>query len=96
MFNLQLWEDLILKDGEGECSFFDFCERNKITVEVVRKDGSRLQKIEGYLREYQPENFMFSIKGREGHDYDIPFKDVVLITIKGTRSSDYSKMVLLD
>jgi hypothetical protein len=82
MFKSKNDNDLMIRT-DNEYSFFDFCDRNDLIIEVTHKVGTEIERIEGYLTGYHPEISMFSLKGRQGFDYVIPIKNVELITVKG-------------
>jgi hypothetical protein len=74
-------DDHIIRTDE-EYNFFDFCDRNNLTIEVAHKVGNEIERIEGYFTGYHPEISMFSLKGRQGYDYVIPIKNVEYMTVK--------------
>jgi hypothetical protein len=82
MFKSKNDNDLMIRT-DNEYSFFDFCDRNDLIIEVTHKVGTEIERIEDYLTGYHPEISMFSLKGRQGFDYVIPIKNVELITVKG-------------
>jgi hypothetical protein len=82
MFKSKNDNDLMIRT-DNEYSFFDFCDRNDLIIEVTHKVGTEIERIEGDLTGYHPEISMFSLKGRQGFDYVIPIKNVELITVKG-------------
>lgn len=65
MFKSKDDDDFIIRTN-NEYSFFDFCDRNQLKIEVAHKVGSEIERIEGYLTGYHPEIAMFSLKGRQG------------------------------
>ena len=83
MFKNKNEDDFIVRT-DNEYSFFEFCDRNNLKLEVTHKVGTEIERIEGYLTGYHPEISMFSIKGRQGYDYVIPIKNVELIVMKGS------------